>query len=238
MAAGVRWLRHLHHVATGAHGPRAAAGQGTDEGTGECSSAANVATGASRPAADQSLSSSCKHKADAKVATGTGGPHSMADAAKGGCEHSIAGASSMNAASHAPTAGAPAHCRSHTCMPSASPDISAAGSRQQAAGRSHLEGVHEGARALHESQRNNNSAPGDCHRSSEQLGHGRKQSAVDSDNDASWQQQARDCGSVAQWFQALVRAHFHGTTKPPFNVEARSAAGFPPEWYEPLATCH
>ena len=36
-------------------------------------------------------------------------------------------------------------------------------------------------------------------------------------------------------FHALVRAHFHGRPKPPFNAEARGRAGFGPEYYEPLA---
>lgn len=36
-------------------------------------------------------------------------------------------------------------------------------------------------------------------------------------------------------FHATVRAHFRGPLKPPFNAAARAAAGFTPEWYEPLA---
>jgi uncharacterized ferritin-like protein (DUF455 family) len=36
-------------------------------------------------------------------------------------------------------------------------------------------------------------------------------------------------------FHDCVRRHFTGALKPPFNAEARSAAGFPPEYYEPLA---
>src|SRR6266542_3887896 len=35
-------------------------------------------------------------------------------------------------------------------------------------------------------------------------------------------------------FHDCVRRHFSGTLKPPFNVEARSAAGFPASYYEPL----
>ncbi|PKA47566.1 hypothetical protein AXF42_Ash014762 [Apostasia shenzhenica] len=38
-----------------------------------------------------------------------------------------------------------------------------------------------------------------------------------------------------QTFHTTVRKHFRGTLKPPFNIEARKAAGFGPEWYEPLA---
>ena len=36
-------------------------------------------------------------------------------------------------------------------------------------------------------------------------------------------------------FHALVRRHFRGALKPPFNTEARLAAGLPPRFYEPLA---
>ncbi|XP_065871728.1 uncharacterized protein [Euphorbia lathyris] len=39
-------------------------------------------------------------------------------------------------------------------------------------------------------------------------------------------------------FHAIVRAHFRGPLKPPFNEEARKAAGFGPLWYEPLAVKH
>jgi uncharacterized ferritin-like protein (DUF455 family) len=39
---------------------------------------------------------------------------------------------------------------------------------------------------------------------------------------------------VATW-QALVRRHFKGTLKPPFNAEARGRAGFPADYYAPLA---
>lgn len=40
---------------------------------------------------------------------------------------------------------------------------------------------------------------------------------------------------VIQKFHAIVRTHFRGPLKPPFNEEARKAAGFGPQWYEPLA---
>ncbi|CAL9150495.1 unnamed protein product [Musa hybrid cultivar] len=40
---------------------------------------------------------------------------------------------------------------------------------------------------------------------------------------------------VIQRFHATVREYFRGPLKPPFNVQARKAAGFGPEWYEPLA---
>ena len=36
-------------------------------------------------------------------------------------------------------------------------------------------------------------------------------------------------------YQALVRARFKGLVKPPFNLAAREAAGFPAAYYEPLA---
>ncbi len=37
-------------------------------------------------------------------------------------------------------------------------------------------------------------------------------------------------------FQDLVRKRFKGLLKPPFAIDARTAAGFPREYYEPLAT--
>lgn len=40
---------------------------------------------------------------------------------------------------------------------------------------------------------------------------------------------------VIQKFHAIVRTRFRGPLKPPFNEEARKAAGFGPQWYEPLA---
>jgi uncharacterized ferritin-like protein (DUF455 family) len=41
-----------------------------------------------------------------------------------------------------------------------------------------------------------------------------------------------DLGSL---FQSYVRKYFKGNLRPPFNSEARAAAGMPPSWYEPLA---
>ncbi|MFN3642368.1 MAG: ferritin-like domain-containing protein [Gemmobacter sp.] len=35
-------------------------------------------------------------------------------------------------------------------------------------------------------------------------------------------------------FHSLVRRHFHGTLKPPFNEEKRAEAGIPPDFYWPL----
>ncbi|GMY23158.1 3-oxoacyl-(acyl-carrier-protein) synthase-like protein [Fagus crenata] len=40
---------------------------------------------------------------------------------------------------------------------------------------------------------------------------------------------------VIQKFHSIVRTYFRGPLKPPFNEEARKAAGFGPRWYEPLA---
>lgn len=37
-------------------------------------------------------------------------------------------------------------------------------------------------------------------------------------------------------FHSLVRKHYRGRLKPPFNTESRAAAGFDAAWYEPLAT--
>lgn len=47
-----------------------------------------------------------------------------------------------------------------------------------------------------------------------------------------------DCEAehVVKAFHTLVRTFFKGPLKPPFNVEARNAAGFPLRWYLPLAT--
>ncbi len=36
-------------------------------------------------------------------------------------------------------------------------------------------------------------------------------------------------------FHSLVRKHYKGRLKPPFNKESRDAAGFHADWYEPLA---
>jgi len=36
-------------------------------------------------------------------------------------------------------------------------------------------------------------------------------------------------------FHDLVRRHFHGAVKPPFNAEKRAEAGLPPDFYWPLA---
>ncbi|KAK9725612.1 hypothetical protein RND81_05G157300 [Saponaria officinalis] len=45
-----------------------------------------------------------------------------------------------------------------------------------------------------------------------------------------------DDDEVISKFHSTVKTYFRGPLKPPFNVEARSAAGFGPRWYESLAT--
>jgi uncharacterized ferritin-like protein (DUF455 family) len=50
-----------------------------------------------------------------------------------------------------------------------------------------------------------------------------------------WAVDAQEYDTVAAWFQSLVRKYFHGNLKPPFNTEARAAAGFEATWYLPLA---
>ncbi|EFN58237.1 hypothetical protein CHLNCDRAFT_34378 [Chlorella variabilis] len=50
-----------------------------------------------------------------------------------------------------------------------------------------------------------------------------------------WAVEARRFPSVELWFHSLIRRHFRGPLKPPFNDAARAQAGFGPEWYLPLA---
>ena len=45
----------------------------------------------------------------------------------------------------------------------------------------------------------------------------------------------RDDADPAPVFRDLVRRHFHGPLKPPFNEEKRAEAGLPPDFYWPLA---
>lgn len=45
----------------------------------------------------------------------------------------------------------------------------------------------------------------------------------------------RDGTDPATLFRDQIRAHYKGGLKPPFNDEARALAGFPAEWYAPLA---
>ena len=49
-----------------------------------------------------------------------------------------------------------------------------------------------------------------------------------------WLCQERGLDPIETW-QALVKAHFKGGLKPPFNEDGRSEAGFPPEFYDPIA---
>jgi uncharacterized ferritin-like protein (DUF455 family) len=45
----------------------------------------------------------------------------------------------------------------------------------------------------------------------------------------------RDDADPKERFHDLVRRHFHGALKPPFNEEKRAEAGLPPDFYWPLA---
>jgi uncharacterized ferritin-like protein (DUF455 family) len=46
--------------------------------------------------------------------------------------------------------------------------------------------------------------------------------------------QQRSLVPIAAWHE-LVRRHYGGALKQPFNTAARLAAGFDPAFYEPLA---
>lgn len=50
-----------------------------------------------------------------------------------------------------------------------------------------------------------------------------------------WLAAQRGVGEPRQAWQDLVRRHFRGPLKPPFNDDARASAGFTGDWYEPLA---
>ncbi len=50
-----------------------------------------------------------------------------------------------------------------------------------------------------------------------------------------WARDAQQFASVEEWFHALVRRHFYGALKGPFNEVARHKAGFTTDWYLPLA---
>ena len=50
-----------------------------------------------------------------------------------------------------------------------------------------------------------------------------------------WEADALQFDTVEEWFHALVRRHFHGALKGPFNEVARHEAGLLPTWYLPLA---
>lgn len=49
-------------------------------------------------------------------------------------------------------------------------------------------------------------------------------------------EEARQFDKVELWFHHLVKAHFYGGLKPPFNTKAREEAGFEMSWYLPLQT--
>jgi hypothetical protein len=51
-----------------------------------------------------------------------------------------------------------------------------------------------------------------------------------------WAQEALMFKVVEEWFHFVVRRHFHGNLKPPFNEHAREQAGFDKSWYMPLAS--
>ncbi|WP_395826836.1 ferritin-like domain-containing protein [Elstera sp.] len=50
-----------------------------------------------------------------------------------------------------------------------------------------------------------------------------------------WLAAARGLDDPRRAWQTLIRQHFRGALKPPFNDEARATAGFPGDWYAPLA---
>ena len=58
---------------------------------------------------------------------------------------------------------------------------------------------------------------------------------ADSDGSQEWARDALQFDTVEEWFHALVKRHFFGALKGPFNEVARHQAGFTSEWYLPLA---
>jgi uncharacterized ferritin-like protein (DUF455 family) len=56
----------------------------------------------------------------------------------------------------------------------------------------------------------------------------------DKDMMLGWIKEARQFDRVELWFHHLVKAHFYGGLKPPFNTTAREEAGFEECWYLPL----
>jgi len=62
-----------------------------------------------------------------------------------------------------------------------------------------------------------------------------KEGRGDEEGNNEWMSEARSHETVESWFHSLVRRHFSGSLKPPFNDEARKAAGFEESWYLPLA---
>jgi len=64
--------------------------------------------------------------------------------------------------------------------------------------------------------------------------HARDGDGVDAHSTSGGDGEETETSSVVQAFHAMVRKHFAGALKPPFNAEARAKAGFTPVWYEPL----
>ncbi|MET4804966.1 ferritin-like domain-containing protein [Limibacillus sp. MBR-115] len=50
-----------------------------------------------------------------------------------------------------------------------------------------------------------------------------------------WLCETRGVADPKAAWQSLVRLHFRGLVKPPFNESARTEAGLPPDYYEPLS---
>ncbi|KAF5446247.1 hypothetical protein F2P56_031887 [Juglans regia] len=61
------------------------------------------------------------------------------------------------------------------------------------------------------------------------------QGGLESPGEAGESETTQEEYEVIQKFHSIVRTYFRGPLKPPFNKEARKAAGFGPQWYEPLA---
>ncbi len=55
------------------------------------------------------------------------------------------------------------------------------------------------------------------------------------ESEQAWVSDALQFDTVEQWFHALVKRHFFGALKGPFNEVARHEAGLMPGWYLPLA---
>lgn len=60
-------------------------------------------------------------------------------------------------------------------------------------------------------------------------------SAVDGGKQLEWMVEGGRYATVEAWFHELVRKHFWGGLKPPFNEPARHEAGLLPSWYMPLS---
>ncbi|CAN6452291.1 unnamed protein product [Victoria cruziana] len=71
-----------------------------------------------------------------------------------------------------------------------------------------------------------------------QLSAAESEGSLENDDGQKEQSEARNDGyldPVIKTFHTIVRTHFRGPLKAPFNEQARRAAGFGPEWYKPLA---